>query len=147
MDDDATDDVIAAVFRQPVPLDEVENITTLLKRIYGDALEYSEQGPYLVVSYKAGFLANNVIRDPNFMKDLVFLDEDVDEDDLPPRDDFSIAFVATANGENPPWGHDRTCPICGQVNLPLHESEPPGLSFIKHCGSSWLRGPVHFPER
>ncbi len=51
-------------------------------------------------------------------------------------------FVVVGNGEAPPWGDDRTCPICGEPDLPLEDSVPPMLHFISHCGKSWLRGRI-----
>jgi hypothetical protein len=56
--------------------------------------------------------------------------------------DESEAFVAVGNGEDPPWGHDRICPDCGQEDLPLLDSDPPLLKYIQHCGKTWLRGPI-----
>lgn len=51
-------------------------------------------------------------------------------------------FVVVGNGEKPPWGDDRDCPECGEPDLPLLGSEPPGLTYIKHCDKAWLRGPI-----
>jgi len=65
--------------------------------------------------------------------------------------DQEIPFVAFADGEDPPWGNDRTCPACGQTDLPLKASvtvsstgpgPSPTLHYITHCGQSWLRGPI-----
>lgn len=53
-----------------------------------------------------------------------------------------VPFVAVVNGEKPPWGDDLTCPECGKPDLPLIDSEPPGLTAISHCGKTWLRGPI-----
>lgn len=54
----------------------------------------------------------------------------------------ALRFVAVGDGEAPPWGDDRTCPTCGEPDLPLQDSTPPGLSFISHCGGAWARGPI-----
>ena len=54
----------------------------------------------------------------------------------------SIPFVAIGRGESPPWGDDRSCPTCGEPDLPLHGSDPPGLHYITHCDGTWLRGPI-----
>ena len=54
-----------------------------------------------------------------------------------------IPFVAIGAGEDPPWIElDNSCPICGEPNLPLLDSEPPLLTYIKHCGQAWVRGPL-----
>jgi hypothetical protein len=53
-----------------------------------------------------------------------------------------VPFVVVGNGEQPPWGDDRSCPICGVEDLPLQDSIPPRLTFISHCGHSWVRGPI-----
>ena len=43
-----------------------------------------------------------------------------------------------------PWKDlPLTCPECGEGPLPLESSDPPMLSFIHHCGKSWLRGPMN----
>ncbi len=65
-------------------------------------------------------------------------EEEVPENDVP--------FVAIANGEAAPWEHlPNDCPICGEKNLPLQQSEPPLLQFISHCGGTWVRGPMVRP--
>lgn len=54
-----------------------------------------------------------------------------------------ISYVAVGHGEDPPWiDLPNTCPVCGQENLPLQQSNPPMLQFISHCGKSWMRGPL-----
>jgi hypothetical protein len=63
-----------------------------------------------------------------------------------------IPFVVVDDGDDPPWGHDRTCPRCGQTDLPLQASETISatgpralglvLHYISHCGGTWLRGPI-----
>lgn len=62
------------------------------------------------------------------------------DDRGPMSSDESIVMVG--NGELAPWGNDRTCPICGEADLPLQDSVPPMLTFIQHCGETWLRGPI-----
>jgi hypothetical protein len=50
-------------------------------------------------------------------------------------------FVAIGAGERAPWADQPlTCPTCGAGPLDLRDSDPPGLTFISHCGRSWLRG-------
>ena len=61
-------------------------------------------------------------------------------------------MTAIGAGETPPWVHlPLTCPICGEPDLPLHDSTAPNgapgsLSYIKHCGRAWARGPIHTKE-
>ena len=56
-------------------------------------------------------------------------------------------YVAIGTGERAPWANEPlTCPTCGKKDLPLLESVPPGLSFINHCGQSWLRGDINFEQ-
>lgn len=58
-----------------------------------------------------------------------------------------IPFVAIGAGEPEPWLHlDNSCPSCGEPDLPLLESDPPGITYIKHCGGMWLRGPLHMGQ-
>jgi hypothetical protein len=53
------------------------------------------------------------------------------------------AFVAIGAGERAPWEKlSLDCPTCGKGPLPLEDSVPAGLSFISHCGKSWMRGPI-----
>lgn len=54
-------------------------------------------------------------------------------------------FAVVGDGEDPPWGDDRTCPECGEPDLPLLPSDPPMLTYIKHCGKAWVRGPIMPP--
>lgn len=54
-------------------------------------------------------------------------------------------FVAIGYDEDPPWGDDRTCPKCGEPDLPLEHSDLASgivLHFISHCEETWLRGPI-----
>lgn len=53
-----------------------------------------------------------------------------------------LPFIVVGNFEDPPWGDDRTCPECGQEDLPLLDSTPPMLHYIKHCGKAWIRGRI-----
>lgn len=65
----------------------------------------------------------------------------------PPEPDplEGVPFVMIGAGERAPWADEPlTCPECGQENLPLKDSDPPGLQFISHCGKSWARGNVDF---
>ena len=61
-------------------------------------------------------------------------------------------MTAIGTGESPPWaGLPLTCPVCGEGPLPLHRStsedgKPGLLSYIKHCGRAWARGPIHTKE-
>ncbi len=63
------------------------------------------------------------------------------------RPDPMPPFVVIGDGENPPWGNDRSCPTCGVKDLPLRDSDPPLLSYISHCGKTWVRGPIKPPPR
>jgi hypothetical protein len=59
--------------------------------------------------------------------------------------DDEVPFVAIGAGERAPWADEPlTCPKCGAGPLPLLNSDPPGLTFITHCGESWLRGQPDF---
>lgn len=65
--------------------------------------------------------------------------------------DDEIPYVAIGKGEDAPWvtaNLDLSCPDCGGDELPLRDSEPPGLTFIKceGCGGTWLRGRPRFEE-
>jgi hypothetical protein len=56
-------------------------------------------------------------------------------------------FVMVDDMNNPPWGDDRTCPECGERNIPLSEATSDSgsgiiLTFIAHCGGAWMRGPI-----
>lgn len=64
-----------------------------------------------------------------------------------PKMDDGTPYVVVDDAENPPWGNDRTCPVCGEKDLPLEDSDPPMLTFIKHCGKSWVRGPLKMPPK
>lgn len=56
-----------------------------------------------------------------------------------------LPYVAIGAGERAPWADlDLNCPVCGEGPLELQESNPPGLTFIKHCGKTWLRGQPDF---
>lgn len=62
-----------------------------------------------------------------------------------------IPFVAVGKGEDAPWVKANlalSCPKCGGDELPLRDSEPPGLTFIKceRCEGVWLRGRPRFEE-
>jgi hypothetical protein len=59
-----------------------------------------------------------------------------------------VPFVVIGHGEPVPWGddYDRICPQCGEKDLPLLDSVPPGLHYIEHCGGVWMRGPITFPR-
>jgi hypothetical protein len=60
-------------------------------------------------------------------------------------DDVLERYVAIGNGEIPPWGDDRSCPTCGEPDLPLKatsESNSVVLRYISHCGGTWMRGPI-----
>lgn len=60
--------------------------------------------------------------------------------------DEPVPYVAIGTGERAPWeGLSLNCPDCGEGPLPLEDSDPPLLSFISHCGKSWVRGPFR-PE-
>lgn len=58
-------------------------------------------------------------------------------------------YVAIGAGEKAPWEDiSHSCPECGCGPLPLRDSDPPGLTFIKcpeGCGI-WLRGKPRFDE-
>ena len=59
--------------------------------------------------------------------------------------DSAVTFVAVGTGERAPWAdRDLCCPACGAGPLELRDSNPPGLTFISHCGESWLRGQPDF---
>lgn len=56
-------------------------------------------------------------------------------------------MVVLTPGEPAPWADlSLNCPICGEGPLPLRDSDPPGLTYISHCGQSWLRGQPNFLE-
>lgn len=62
-----------------------------------------------------------------------------------------VPYVAIGAGEDAPWVRDNldlACPDCGGAELPLRDSDPPGLTFIKceGCGGLWLRGRPRFEE-
>lgn len=53
-------------------------------------------------------------------------------------------FVSIGKGEKAPWADlDLTCPACG-AECELQQSDPPGLTYITHCGKSYLRGDPDF---
>lgn len=59
----------------------------------------------------------------------------------------SIPFVMVDNPADPPWREEAlSCPECGEPDLPLlaatSDTGRITLHYIKHCGSSWLRGPM-----
>lgn len=57
--------------------------------------------------------------------------------------EHTVPFVAIGAGEPAPWSDlPLTCPTCGEGPLPLLDTDPPGLSYIKHCGGVWMRGPI-----
>jgi len=59
--------------------------------------------------------------------------------------DDDVPFVAVGEGERAPWADEPlTCPECGAGPLELKDSDPPGLTYISHCGKSWLRGQPDF---
>lgn len=54
-----------------------------------------------------------------------------------------LPFMVIGNGDRPPWINESLdCPECGEKDLPLKDSTPPGLQFISHCGKSWMRGKI-----
>lgn len=67
-------------------------------------------------------------------------------------DDVPFVAVGADEYDDPPWGGDRSCPLCGEKDLPLQRStttdktDPDApdivLQYISHCGQSWLRGPI-----
>jgi hypothetical protein len=58
-----------------------------------------------------------------------------------------IPFVVIGHGEDPPWiDLDNSCPTCGEPDLPLLDSVPPGISYIQHCDGVWVRGPLNLKE-
>ena len=60
--------------------------------------------------------------------------------------DDEIIYLAIGNGEKVPWSNDRSCPTCGEKDLPLLSAtsgtERVTLHYIKHCDGQWLRGPM-----
>jgi hypothetical protein len=57
----------------------------------------------------------------------------------------TIPFTVIGAGERASFADlPLTCPECGAGPLELLDSEPPGLTYIKHCGKSWLRGQPDF---
>lgn len=59
--------------------------------------------------------------------------------------DDRVPVVAIGAGERAPWADmPPYCPQCGAGPLELGHSEPPGLTFISHCGKSWACGQPDF---
>lgn len=59
-------------------------------------------------------------------------------------DESHERYVAVGRDELPPWGDDRSCPTCGEPELPLRATTGGSivLHFISHCGGTWMRGPI-----